>query len=268
MAPFDAVVRGPKAPAPLARLHGLPYFVIAQIIFATNVFVLINWYGAIGALAGLGLGVLGSVLDALVSNSFGRNVLVLRYNGFSDWSVLCAMALALLGGQLMNVIVIEHLAGPAAVADLLAASSYTPWTLVGVLVNIGMSEVLFYKGHQFLHEMCPELHLMHHCCLRPTGSSNLISDPRDLAIELGGPGAILIMNHFLLWDEDATVLLLSYLFVTWYYTITHHEWLATYHIKHHTRLDAVYTVYINQRGDARLDKIKNLLKRPPKHVLQ
>ncbi|KDO16004.1 hypothetical protein SPRG_18459, partial [Saprolegnia parasitica CBS 223.65] len=224
--PFDCIIRSPDTPGPLAFLNGLPYFAMAQMLFAFNAFILINWYGSIGAIIGSILAVGSAVVDGFASNSFGENVRTLRHNGFSDWTVLSAMAFAIVLGEVMNVVVIQNLAPAGSLEALFSPSTYTRYTLFGITTNIAIVEVLFYVGHMFLHEAWPEIHVMHHCTVKSTASSNLIFDPRDLAIELGGPGAIVIVNHFLLWEQDPTILLVTFLFVTWAYSIIHHEWYA------------------------------------------
>ncbi|KDO19198.1 hypothetical protein SPRG_15641 [Saprolegnia parasitica CBS 223.65] len=243
--PFDCIIRSPDTPGPLAFLNGLPYFAMAQMLFAFNAFILINWYGSIGAIIGSILAVGSAVVDGFASNSFGENVRTLRHNGFSDWTVLSAMAFAIVLGEVMNVVVIQNLAPAGSLEALFSPSTYTRYTLFGITTNIAIVEVLFYVGHMFLHEAWPEIHVMHHCTL-------------------GGPGAIVIVNHFLLWEQDPTILLVTFLFVTWAYSIIHHEWYAGDHVKHHARIDSVYTVYVKHHGDARKNLLKGHIRHPPK----
>ncbi|KAJ3033400.1 hypothetical protein HDU99_010823, partial [Rhizoclosmatium hyalinum] len=224
-------------------------------------FVLINYYGFAGLSLYLIIVTAVMSLDPLASDSLGKNVQILRANGFADGYVLAAMVVNMVSSQTLTLIVINWICGQDAMASLWSSHIYTLQLLGRIIVNLVGTELLFYVAHKFLHETWPDIHVMHHCCKYPSWTTNLIFHPFDLAFEFGGPGAILLLFHYFVWDQDKPVLLLSYMFVQTYYAIDHDEWTRTYHYEHHSKLDSVYTIYIQKRDDAKLNRIKKMIKR-------
>ncbi|KAJ3083445.1 hypothetical protein HDU99_009600 [Rhizoclosmatium hyalinum] len=53
------------------------------------------------------------------------------------------------------------------------------------------------------------------------------------------------------------------MFVQTYYAIDHDEWTRTYHYEHHAKIDSVYTIYVHKREDAKLNRVKKLIKSNP-----
>ncbi|OQR93127.1 hypothetical protein THRCLA_22342 [Thraustotheca clavata] len=263
--PFSWLVRESQERPPLSILFGWPYFCISQAILLINLFYCVPFGRTLGNFfETILLTICGVILDALSSNSFSYNIQTLRLNGFSDWYVFGSMIINWVNGQTASVVVFRYIAGPDEIVKLFDISSYTIMTIAQVFMNLTCTEILFYFAHRYLHENWPSLHLMHHCCLRTTGSSNLIFHPLDLMIEFGGPGMILFFNHYIFWNQNVITLLVSYLYVQIHYTLNHNEWISTYHKSHHSQLDAAYAVYLKIRGQPEKDKLRKLIKRPAK----
>lgn len=60
-----------------------------------------------------------------------------------------------------------------------------------VFFNFFFGEIAFTFGHRLIHSYFPKLHLLHHCCLFPSYTSNYFFDPLDLFIEFSFPGAVI-----------------------------------------------------------------------------
>ncbi|KDO17744.1 hypothetical protein SPRG_16843 [Saprolegnia parasitica CBS 223.65] len=251
-------------PAPLDKLHGAPYFLLTMFVMQYGHFVLLPHYGFTGFSIYIFLATATLTLDGLVSNSFGKNVVSLRANGFSDATTVATMLLNTVASQFLTFVVVYYMGTPDTVAGLLHPSSYSPWIVAAIAINLALTEGLFFAAHKLLHELWPHVHVMHHCCLHSSHSTNVIFHPIDLAFEFGGPGAVVLAMHIFVWEQNLTVLLATYLIVQTYYAIDHSEWLQTYHYKHHAQLNAVYTIYINHRSSPQLDQVRSLVKKPLK----
>jgi hypothetical protein len=257
---LDYCLRPSSEHPPLSILHGFPYFILGQIIMQLGHFVLLNYYGWQGYGIYIAISLVYVYFDGLVSNSFGENIKNLRRNGFSDEFTVFTIVSNLLSSQLISLFVIHYLCGSDAVAMFFNWKNYTFAVIFKVLINISLTEYLFYAAHRLLHQLWPEIHRMHHCCRKPTNATNLIFHPFDLMLEFGGPGMSLLVMHYIVWNQDRFVLFLSYLFVQTYYAIDHNEWWPTYHYTHHSYIDSVYTIYIKYKSDPKLDKVKGILK--------
>ncbi|OQR91695.1 hypothetical protein ACHHYP_04464 [Achlya hypogyna] len=264
--PLDCVVYRPDEMPPLACLSGFPYFLLTIAHIQLGHFVWLRGMGFMGCVIYTALTFAMVVLDGLVSPSLGKNVRTLRANGFGDWHTVSMMTLNGTSNVVMTWLVFQELCGEDAVTAIMFPSSYDAYKVGAIVANMAMTEVLFYYAHKYLHEAIPKVHLMHHCVFAPTHSSNFIFDPMDFAFELGMPTAFLFVNHFLLWQQDTTILLASYILVQTFYALDHSDYLQLYHFKHHTRLDDVYTVYIKYRDPAntKLEAVRTIIQRPPK----
>ncbi|KDO18729.1 hypothetical protein SPRG_15898 [Saprolegnia parasitica CBS 223.65] len=252
---LDCVVYAPDETPPLACLAGFPYFVLTVASIQAGHFVFLN----------NDMGFAGCLLYAL-TYILGKNVRTLRANGFSDRYTLQMMLFNLLSNVLMTWLVFQKFCGPDAVNATLDFASYSVFTVAAIAANLAMTEVVFYFAHKCLHEVLPHLHLMHHCVFAPTHSSNFIFNPIDFAFELGLPTVALFVNHFGLWQQDHTVLLVSYMFIQTFYALDHSDFLKLYHFHHHARLDDVYTVYIKYRNptNAKREAVRKIIKRSTK----
>jgi len=154
-----------------------------------------------------------------------------------------------------------------------------------VLFTLAVTEVCFTLGHSLLHQTASlmELHIFHHCntvericfvtcgfvstlsCQNPSFLTNLLFNPIDLNIEFGGGAIFMLLLHFFVFKDPFLLiityiifqvlklrffLLVSYAFKVWYMW-DHDENLKFPHVFHHTRVDSLYAIYLNVKGDAR-----------------
>ncbi|OQS05533.1 hypothetical protein THRCLA_02363 [Thraustotheca clavata] len=265
---LDFFVHEPNAKPPLHFLSGIPYLFLTVLHVTLGHFVWSNGMGFAGCVIYFFLTVAMILVDGLCSHSLGKNIRTLRYNGFNDVQTIKMMTVNALSNHIMTWLVFQELCGTEAIAKVLQSSSYNLYVVSAIAINLAITEILFYFAHKYLHEVIPEVHKMHHCCFAPSHSSNFIFDPLDFAIELGGPTSILFVLHYLIWDQNNTILLVTYMIVQLFYGLDHSDVLQPYHFKHHTRLDDVYTVYIKYRNskNTKYEAVRALIKRPPKQA--
>ena len=120
---------------------------------------------------------------------------------------------------------------------------WDPFSLVVVLFNLILAEAAFTVGHSLLH-LSPTLahfHVMHHACVEPTITTNLIFHPIDLSIEIGGAVTAVILSHLFIF-ADPMGLSMSLLVIHLWYAYDHDPNLNLYHIQHHRYIDSVYVM--------------------------
>ena len=258
---LDYAVRADGAAAPWAAFGGAPYvlWAVAEILLSHLVWM--RRWGAAGFALHLAVSVASTAADGAVSNSFGANVRWLRANGYSDAVTAATMLANLVASQALGFLVVAAVCTDALDVGTLARMASLP-VLAKVAVNMAMGEVTFTLAHRALHRRLAGLHRMHHCCKRASWSTNLIFHPVDLALEFAGPVGCLLAAHYVLWDQDQTVLLLSYLILQVWYGLDHDEYLKLYHHTHHLAVDSVYTIYCKFKDDGSLDRVKPLLIKP------
>lgn len=60
---------------------------------------------------------------------------------------------------------------------------------------------------RFLHRYLPELHKLHHCCIIPSTTTNMMFHPLDLLVEFGGPVlSAIFINLYILRDPFAMMI--------------------------------------------------------------
>ena len=257
---LDYAVRGLQAQPPLAVLAGLPYTLWTSAEVIVSHLLWMRVWGLPGMLLHLAVCVGTLTLDGLLSNSFGENVRWLRANGFSDLRTVATIAFNLVASQSLGFLVVYLICTETLdPRDVLDAA-----VLGKVLVNMAIGEALFTASHRALHRRLAGLHRMHHCCRRASWTTNLIFHPVDLALEFAGPVGALLVTHYLVWDQDQLVLLVSYVVLQLWYGLDHDEYLKLYHYRHHLVVDSVYTIYVRiADSNPRLDRVKALLVAPP-----
>ena len=105
--------------------------------------------------------------------------------------------------------------------------------------------VLFYFSHKLLHQtkIGANLHLMHHCCIHTSRSTNLWFHPLDLLIEFFGP---FTLNYlYWLYSKDTFVLILVAGVMQAWYGGTHDENISNHHREHHHKINSDYPIYIS-----------------------
>ena len=207
------------------QLMGWPHVAAAIIeIVVAFLFWITPAWGAWGVALHLGVSSFILFMDGFISNSLGRNIVVLRANGFRDTAVASIMLFNYLSSQLLIVFMLLSFCydgEPDGIA-LLASSSMSVWAQRAfcLAVNLGLTDLTFFLAHRELHQN-PRLapyHVMHHCCLRASNTTNLLFHPLDLALEFSGPVFVLFLMHYFVF-QDRAVLFLSVFAVQFWCTL-------------------------------------------------
>eukprot|EP00697_Spironema_sp_BW2_P016529 gnl/Spiro4/779_TR425_c0_g1_i1.p1 gnl/Spiro4/779_TR425_c0_g1~~gnl/Spiro4/779_TR425_c0_g1_i1.p1 ORF type:complete len:282 (-),score=101.43 gnl/Spiro4/779_TR425_c0_g1_i1:103-948(-) len=131
-----------------------------------------------------------------------------------------------------------------------------------VSVAYALADLSFYFLHRCMHRHAPAMHLLHHCCLQPTFTSNLVFAPHDFLAEFGVPVgvamALLLTPLFGQYDPFAFFVASEMMFI--HYTVDHDPLWGLAHYRHHTHVSSQYYVYYPGaiRRDA-LESIRPLL---------
>lgn len=132
--------------------------------------------------------------------------------------------------------------------------------LLNVLLVLAVGDYLFYWSHKLLHSTHwgSRIHLMHHCCIYTSSTTNIFFHPLDLTIEFFGPFAL----NYLWYTHTGNVfqfLLISGIMETWY-AQSHDEHWAGHHSNHHLHINSDYPIYVSYNHPNAMDKVKNLVK--------
>eukprot|EP00808_Paulinella_micropora_P017284 g15900.t1 len=130
--------------------------------------------------------------------------------------------------------------------------------LLHVAATLATTEVFFFFSHRALHYYAPRLHLLHHCCKRPSYTTNLFFHPLDLAVEFAGPVAAVVLLNTLVF-RDPWAMVCSFGVVVGWYGADHDEYLQLPHYLHHRSATGCYTIYVRTRLELANDGVKRLL---------
>jgi sterol desaturase/sphingolipid hydroxylase (fatty acid hydroxylase superfamily) len=258
---LNKIVRADNEDPPLKFFGGKVFSVKIVLMFILQHFIVVpNCDLLVGLFYHIFICVYMTILDGFVSNSFGKNIVILRKNGFSDFYIFCVLLSSIIGTQTFGVILNNYTARIS--PDRFSAENLlTKFTFFAVFVNITLAEITFTIAHKFMHELLPEFHVMHHCCIYSTATTNLIFHPIDLILEFFGPIVCTFITHFLFWDQNTTVLFLSFTIIQFWYMMDHDEGLKLYHFYHHSHVNSVYSIYVKIQSDPKKNLVKNLIKK-------
>lgn len=71
------------------------------------------------------------------------------------------------------------------------------------IVGLVVIEIYFSFAHKYMHFYAPEIHRLHHCCLRASVSTNLIFDNFDAFLETTVPYVLLFELNVFIFNNDA-----------------------------------------------------------------
>ena len=198
------------------------------------------------------IGYLSSFVDWYLFPNTKININLLKINGFKENNIWLIM--------LFNLICTNALVG--IIYYYTDISNFTKWTPFKIFINLIFTEILFTLSHMYLHcnKNGAKLHLMHHCCKNASWSTNLIFHPFDLLAEFSGPVIILLFLHNFIW-KDNTTLYISTLILHLWYALDHSANLKLPHVKHHTYINSLFSIYINKIFyKSNPDYVKQLIK--------
>ena len=216
-------------------------------------------YKVFGFVLHLVIGMILSMLEALVSNNFGLDVMNLRNAGYRDATILLYMESTRVSSQLIAYFLVNYVVTDDNVYTLqYLVNSLDLASLIKIGINLTIAELLFTAGHSLMHKSpwLMKFHVFHHCCTRPNWNTNLLFHPIDIAIEFTTPALSLFGMHWFVWRNES-ILLYTYIVFQLWYAYDHDTNMQLYHAQHHVHCDSLYAIYCNVRGTPS----QNLLKK-------
>lgn len=210
--------------------------------------------GFIGWYIQLQVGYLSVIADWYLFDYFKKNMRILKKHGFSKQTVIKTIAFNLFATNALVGLIYYY-----CFQNEMTFSWYVP---LQILFNLSVTEVLFATSHMMLHYSPTfySLHIMHHCCLHPSWSTNLIFHPLDLTAEFSGPVIAVLALHQFVW-KDFMSLFCSVLILHLWYALDHSANMKLPHTKHHSQLNTIFTIYIRHRcSGKRKDLVRQVIK--------
>ena len=196
-----------------------------------------------------------TLIDFAISDNPWKNVAIMKLNGLSTTYIW--------GVSIFNIIYVQLMAYN--IYRIILKDEPMPihidlQLIIPVFVILGIGDYLFYISHKWLHstQFGAKLHLMHHCCIHTSISTNLWFHPLDLLIEFFGPFTI----NYLYWvysRDTFTLIVVAGIMQAWY-SGTHDENIANHHRDHHRLINSDYPIYISYNIPNRNDKVKHMIK--------
>ena len=199
------------------------------------------------------------VVDYYNSDNTRKNYQVTKAAGYSDAYLMCC-------GFFVNVVIsfmvyLDVTSLPHYTEDLWipGASDLSLVKLCTAAALVAMTDWLFYLFHKALHEHFPRIHVLHHCCIHTSLSTNLCFEPLDVLAEFSAPGLFLKLCTLHVLNDSWTGVLATAIMGT-YYGLSHDEWMNLQHAKHHRGCATGYFIYHNYfYGDSEKEAIKPLI---------
>jgi len=231
---------------------GYLFSIYAIISVFSYPFILWN-FKHLGIAIGLILSASAYVLDYLTSNATEFNMSIMRKNGYDPEKFL--------KGAILNYYVTFIIDGLIHNHIFQYAETHFDFKLViNVLVIMGLTEVYFITVHKLMHRYYPNLHKLHHCCLRPSYTTNMFFDNLDSFLEATFP--IIIADLFtIFYSKDYFALIVVYAIISTWYSMDHDEYLKPPHWYHHKFINSNYGVYIKGGSFDDKDEIKKAIVR-------
>ena len=128
-----------------------------------------------------------------------------------------------------------------------------------VVIILVIGDYLFYAAHKWLHStnIGARLHLMHHCCIHTSLTTNTWFHPLDFLIEFFGPFSLNLAWWHISGDTFAFMVTGS-IMQTWY-SMTHDENISNHHGDHHRLVNSDYPIYLSYNVPNPKDKVKHMI---------
>ena len=233
---------------PLGYLFSLYTF----CVFFSFPFIL--WrYGFYGLLGSNLLRYSTLTIDYYTSNATKYNMTILDKNGFDSKNILKMSIIRLLVGSFIIGSLFVYLFKGA-------ESHFDLYLIRNVAISLAVTEIYFMIMHQTMHRYFPELHKLHHCCLRSSHTSNLFFGNMDIFLEFHLPLIIAYsFNVFLLNDTFTSIASIACIY-TWY-IMDHDEYIKLPHWYHHYYINSNYGAYSKSGAFDNKDALKkNILR--------
>ena len=200
-----------------------------------------------------------NLVDYFNSDNTQKNYKIIKAAGYSDpYLIFCAF--------FSQVII-----GVMVVFDLMSLPDYTEelWIptkehfSLEVFLKVGIiiagTDWFFCLFHKILHEHFPKIHLLHHCCVYTSLTTNMFFEPLDVLMEFTAPGIFLKMASLVIL-KDSWVAVLAQALMGAYYALTHDEFLNLQHAKHHRGCATGYFIYRNYfYADSKKEQVRKII---------
>ena len=192
-------------------------------------------------------------IDYITSNATEYNMMILEKNGFNSKSIIKE-------GLLSNFIGFI-LTGPIYVYLFKGIEPHYDFKLVkNLFISLVLTEIYFSSIHRIMHRYLPDVHKIHHCCLRPSLMTNIFFGKLDGFIEANIPEIINLVYNGLIM-KDYFSLLIGITIINVWYNLDHDEYLKLPHWYHHQYINSNYGVYIKGGSFDEKDSIKKVILR-------
>ena len=200
----------------------------------------------------LGTGV--TLFDFVISDRPWKNLEIMKRNGFTPTYI---WAVSIFNTLYFDVAV--YYTGRVMLKDEIVTPRIDVSLILTVVVILFIGDYLFYAAHKILHstEIGARLHLMHHCCIHTSITTNLWFHPLDLLIEFFGPSSLNLAWWYISNDTFAFIVIFS-IMQTWY-TMTHDENISNHHGDHHRLVNSDYPIYISYKVPNPKDRVKHMI---------
>jgi len=199
------------------------------------------------------------LIDHFNSDNSNKNYKIVKAAGFSDaYIAFCAIfghvILSFLGTN-------DNMTLPHYSEDLWFPSKedLSLKTICTGIALVFATDWSFYFVHRILHERFPKIHLLHHCCVFSSLTTNLYFEPLDIMLEFLGPIICIKMVSLYVFDSSWMVVMCTSILQTFYY-LSHDEYLNLVHTKHHRGCAPAYFIYNNYfYDDPEKERIRKLI---------
>ena len=204
--------------------------------------------GIIGFLIGVTLRLSIFIIDYYTSNATIYNLSILEKNGYDTKIFLNKIFKSLIFRLIILGFIYNYLSKDIEV-------HYDIKLLMHVVVSLILTEIYFITTHKHMHKFHPDLHRLHHCCLRPSYTTNIFFDKLDLFLEIFVPLIIAFIYTYAI-NKDYFAFSVSNGLITAWYFMDHDEYLRLPHWYHHRYINSHYGAYIKGGTFEENDKIK------------
>ena len=191
------------------------------------------------------LGIL-NIIDSFISDNFSKNYKIMKKSGLSELEIWSSALLTTFGFQIPTILILKYVFGHSN-SDWIVLSWEEHFSLHKILLSIlsvWTTDCCFYYTHQLLHEKFPRIHLLHHCCVYSSMSTNAFFHPLDLVMEFTAPGTMVALISKHIFKDPWMYVLGSAIMLTWY-ALSHDELLRFDHVNHHRHCAPGYFIYHN-----------------------
>lgn len=235
---------------------GYPYgyiITLMTVMIASSYSFVIWQYGVIGAIVHNILRVLSYYADIKTSNAYEYNMMILEKNGYDTKTLIPYIMKRFVLRVIINYPIYAY-----AVKDAVPHHDLT--LVTRILISLAVTEVYFTVSHKLMHRYFPEVHKMHHCCIRASYTSNLVFSNIDSILELTIPLLISLFLNIGIWRDGYSYMWATGTIMAWY-ALDHDEYLQLSHWRHHQYINSNYSVYVEYKDFDPTDKLKDDIKR-------